>query len=78
MAAGSVSGAVSRALSSRAPAPVTVRSITESRLPAVPPSRVAVSSRLRRVAASIAIAAPVSVERSRASRGTRLFWVSLR
>ena len=78
MASGSVSGAVSLARSSRAPAPVTVRSMTASRLPAAAPSSVAVSSRLRRVAASIAIAAPVSVARSRASRGSWPFCVSLR
>ena len=78
MASGSVSGAVSRALSRRAPAPVTLRSMTASRLPAMPPSSAAVSSRLRRVAASIAMVAPAWVARSRASRGTCPFWVSRR
>ena len=51
----SVDGPVSRVSSSRAPPPVTVRSIVASSDPSRPPARLRVSSRFRRVAASIAI-----------------------
>ena len=52
----SLSGPASHSPSIRAPAPVTVRSMAASRLPLRSPARVCVSSRLRRVAASICIA----------------------
>lgn len=58
MASRSVEGAHNRVSSKRAPAPVTVRSMAVSRLPSRPPLSACVSSRLRRVAASICIAAP--------------------
>ena len=53
----SVEGAPSLRDSSRAPDPVTVKSITESRLPVDSPANVRTSSRLRRVAESMSMAA---------------------
>ena len=58
IAATSVSGPASRSAKSRAPPGVTVRSMAASRLPARSPERVRVSSRLARVAASMASVAP--------------------
>ena len=76
MAAASVSGAARRADSSRAPAPVTVRSMALSRLPPRSPDMVMWSSRLRRVALSMAIMEPWASTRGGLSRGKRPFWVS--
>ena len=76
MAAGSVSGAARWDANSRAPAPVTVRSMTESRLSRRSPPRVLVSSRLRRVAASISITAPRTSRLGGAMRGMCPFWVN--
>ena len=53
IAAGSVSGAASRWLKSRAPATVTVRSIASQSEPRRSPESVRISSRLARVAASM-------------------------
>ena len=58
MAARSSSGAPMSVASARAPAPVTVRSTESSSEPLRAPAAVQVSSRLSRVAASIAIVAP--------------------
>ena len=71
------SGAARRVASRRPPAPVTVRSTAASRLPWRSPARLASSSRLRRVAASISrwrARAP----RAAAARGAAggPFWVS--
>ena len=71
MAATSVSGAASRAASSRAPAAVTVRSMVASRLPPRLPDKVSVNSRLRRVAASMAMKC---LGLTRASRCSATFW----
>lgn len=58
IAAGSVSGPARRSASNRPPPGVNVRSMVARRLPARSPDRVRVSSRLARVAASIASPEP--------------------
>ena len=58
MTAGEVSGAARRCAKRREPAEVTVRSITSSSEPLRSPDNVRVSSRLPRVAWSIAIVPP--------------------
>ena len=76
MAGTSVSGAASQAASSRAPVPVTVRSMTASRLPLRSPVWVRVSSSERRVAASISMTAPACNRRGAERRGSLPFCVS--
>ena len=63
IAAGSVNGAARWSASRRAPAAVAVRSIVASKLPLRSPASVVVSSRLRRVAASICISEPGATRR---------------
>ena len=71
----SVSGAASRCASSREPADVTVQSIASSSEPRRSPASVRVSSRLARVAGSIAIVLPVA-SRAGGASGRRLpTWV---
>ena len=76
MASTLVSGAASHDASSLAPEAATVLSMMPSRLPLRSPASVRVSSKLRRVAASISMTAPLSRRRIREIRGTRPFWVS--
>jgi hypothetical protein len=71
ISAGSVSGAASRCASSRAPAAVTVRSMASSSEPRRSPPSVRVSSRLARVAWSIASVAPAA-SRAGGDSGGRL------
>jgi hypothetical protein len=72
---GWVRGPASRSASSRAPPGVTVQSMVASRLPARSPESVRVSSRLARVAASMASAAP-AMSRAGGLRAGRLpIWV---
>ena len=62
-------GAARRLASSRAPAPVTVRSMAASRLPSLPPEVARTSSRLERLAASISSAALAPVRRGGRNTG---------
>ena len=71
IAAGSVSGADSRCASRREPAEVTVRSIASSSEPRRSPASVRISSRLPRVAWSIAMVAP-ALSRNGGDSGGRL------
>ena len=73
--AASVSGLPRRLASSRAPAPVTVRSIAASRLAARAPWFPRISSRLARVAASISSRLPGASFRGGRIRGARPTWV---
>ena len=71
MAATSVSGPLRRSARSRAPPGVTVRSMAASRLPARSPESVRVSSRLARVAASMASVAAGTLAARRRQRRAR-------
>ena len=71
----SVRGPASRSARSRAPPGVTVQSMVASRLPARSPERVRVSSRLARVAASMASAAPEVSREGGLSAGRLSIWV---
>ena len=73
---GAVNGAESRVASRRAPGPVTVRSTACNKLPGRPPVNVRVSSRLRRVDASISNNAPPPIWRGRPRRGSLPTWVN--
>ena len=65
IAAGSVSGAASQSARRRAPPALTVRSMAASSEPCRSPASLRVSSRLRRVAASISMTAPEARRRRR-------------
>ena len=71
-------GALIRRSSRRAPGAVTVRSMAASSDPSRPPDRAWVSSRLRRVAASICIAPPARSRTGGRSSGRRPFCVMSR
>ena len=58
------------------PIEVTVRSMTDSNVPRRPPFKLSLSSRFRRVAASISITAPSATRMGRARRGKRPCWVN--
>ena len=75
MALGSVSGAARCEPRSRAPAPVIVLSMTPKRDPFKVPDRLRVSSRFRRVAASISITWPAAICFGWTKRGSRPFCV---
>ncbi|MGY4367117.1 hypothetical protein ACVW1A_003182 [Bradyrhizobium sp. LB1.3] len=75
IAAASVSGAASRCANSRDPAEVTVQSIASSSEPRRSPASVRVSSRLARVAGSIAIVAPEASRAGGDSGGCLPTWV---
>ncbi len=75
MAAGSVSGAASRCASRREPAALTLRSIAATSEPRRSPVSVRMSSRLARVAASIASVAPCCSRIGGDSGGRLPSWV---
>ena len=75
IAAGSVSGAISRSANRRAPPPVTVRSMALNSEPSRLPDSVRNSSRLARVAGSINRVAPFSSRSGRDSGGRSAFCV---
>ena len=76
MVGASVSGPESRDAKSRAPAPVNVRSMDANRLPARSPDKVRANSKLRLVAASMAMIDAGSIWLSVRRRGSAPFWVS--
>ena len=71
-------GAPNRASNSRAPAEVTVRSITDRSEPSRPPESACTSSRLRRVAASICTVPPEASRTGARSKGSLPLCVSSR
>ena len=75
IAALSVSGAASRCASSRDPAAVTVQSMASSSEPRRSPASVRVSSRLARVAGSIAMVVPAASRDGGDSGGRLPTWV---
>ena len=75
IAALSVSGAASRCASSREPAAVTVQSMASSSDPRRSPASVRVSSRLARVAGSIAMVVPAASRDGGDSGGRFPTWV---